>query len=338
MNNKTYDVLGIGNALVDVVARVEDSFLEEQCADGRMTKGAMALIDEARALELYGLLNGGTETSGGCAGNTLAGLGSFGGQGAFIGKVADDNLGRVFRAQLQDAGIKFDTPPLADGEATGRCMILVTLDAERTMNTFLGASVTLGKDDIDEDLIAQAKVIYLEGYLFDRDEAKAAFIKAAAIAEKVDTKVALTLSDPFCVERHREDFLHLVENHVDILFANEDEIVHLYETDSFEKAKNEIKRVCPLSALTRREKGAVIVQGENAIEIAAYPVKTVIDSTGAGDQFAAGFLYGYTQGYDLKTCGDLGALAAAEVISHIGPRPEKSLAALAESILKTRLN
>lgn len=286
-----------------------------------MEKGAMTLIEEVRAVELYSQMPAGIESSGGSAGNTMAGFASFGGKGGFIGKVADDDLGKIFQHDLRAMGIQFDTQPLIMGAKTGRCLILVTPDAQRTMNTFLGASVELKSDDVDEDLIADAQVTYLEGYLFDREQAKNAFIKAAQTAHKSGHRVALSLSDPFCVDRHREDFIKLVENHVDILFANEDEIKSLYQIDSFDEAANTVSQYVEIGALTRGENGALICNDGQMIEIAAAPMGKVIDTTGAGDQFAAGFLYGFTQGKDLETAGKLGALAAGEVISHMGPRP-----------------
>jgi sugar/nucleoside kinase (ribokinase family) len=271
----------------------------------------------------------GLETSGGSAANTMAGFASFGGKGAFIGKVANDLLGKVYQNDIRSLGVQFDTQPLMIGAPTGRCMSLVTPDAHRTMNTFLGASVELSPEDADASTIAAAQITYLEGYLFDREQAKKAFIAAAKYAHDAGRRVSLTLSDPFCVGRHRADFLDLVANHVDILFANEDEIKSLYEKGTFEDAVACVSDHCEVAVLTRSEKGAVIVSGDTQIEIAAAPVKHVIDTTGAGDQFAAGFLYGFTEGKSLEECGKLGALAAAEVISHIGPRPLVRLSSLA---------
>jgi sugar/nucleoside kinase (ribokinase family) len=328
MSKAPLGVVAVGNALVDVLAQTTDAFINEQHKKHGMQKGAMTLIDEVRAVELYSEMGAGTETSGGSAANTMAGFASFGGKGGFIGKVADDVLGKVFQHDIRALGVKFETIPLAIGAPTGRCLILVTPDAHRTMNTFLGASVELGSKDIDEDLIASAQITYLEGYLFDRDQAKQAFETAAEYAHKAGRKVALTLSDPFCVGRHREDFVNLVENHVDILFANEQEIKSLYEQDDFEKALEHVSGNCEIAVVTRSEKGAVILSNGKRINIAAAPVDKVLDTTGAGDQFAAGFLYGLTEGMDLEKCGKLGAIAAAEVISHIGPRPLVKLADL----------
>ncbi|MCB1721314.1 MAG: adenosine kinase [Alphaproteobacteria bacterium] len=322
-------VVAVGNALVDVLAQTSEEFIAEQHAAHGMEKGAMTLIDEARAVDLYGQMPAGVESSGPSAANTMAGFASFGGHGAFIGKVADDELGRIFQHDLRSLGLKFDTQPLIMGAKTGRCLILVTPDAQRTMNTFLGASVELSPLDIDEALITQARVTYLEGYLFDRDQAKQAFIMAAEAAHAAGHRVALTLSDPFCVDRHRSDFLQLVENHVDILFATEEEIKSLFMQDNFEDAASAVSSHVEIAALTRSEKGAVIVNGEQKHHIIPpAPVTQVIDTTGAGDQFAAGFLYGFTEGMDIETCGKLGTLAAAEVISHMGPRPGCSYADL----------
>lgn len=291
-----------------------------------MEKGAMTLIDQRRAEELYGMLGQGVESSGGSAANTMAGYASFGGKGAFIGKTATDKLGQVFKKDLQAMGVAFNTQPLAMGAPTGRCLILVTPDAQRTMNTFLGASVELGPDDIDRDMIASSRVTYLEGYLFDRPQAKQAFITAAEYAHECGHRVALTLSDPFCVDRHRSDFLRLVENHVDILFANEEEIKSLFMQQSFDDAASAISKHVEIAVMTRSEKGAHIVADGKHYVIHAAPVDRVMDTTGAGDQFAAGFLYGFTEGHGVETAGRLGALAAAEVISHMGPRPARRYA------------
>lgn len=328
MSKPALGVVAVGNALVDVLAKTDDAFINQQNADHGMEKGAMTLIDEVRAVELYAQMPAGVESSGGSGGNTMAGFASFGGKGGFIGKVADDELGKIFQHDLRSMGIQFDTQPLVMGAKTGRCLILVTPDAQRTMNTFLGASVELKEEDVDEELIADAQVTYLEGYLFDREQAKNAFIKAAETAHAAGHRVALTLSDPFCVDRHRSDFLRLVESHVDILFANEDEIKSLFMQENFDDAVSAISKHVEIAALTRSEKGAVIVANGQTYEIPAAPVEEVVDTTGAGDQFAAGFLYGFTEGKDPETCGKLGVLAAAEVISHMGPRPAVEYAGL----------
>ena len=322
-------VVAVGNALVDVIAHASDDYIAAQKESHGMEKGAMTLIDETRAVQLYSDMSDSTETSGGSAGNTMAGFASFGGKGGFIAKVAEDALGNTFKKDLTSLGIKFDTQPLVMGPKTGRCLILVTPDAQRTMNTFLGASVELKEEDVDADLISQAQITYLEGYLFDKEQAKHAFIKAAELAHQSGHRVALTLSDPFCVDRHRSDFLRLVEHHVDILFANEEEIKSLYMQDNFDDAVSAVSEHVEVAAITRGEKGAVIISKEETVQINAEPVEKVVDTTGAGDQFAAGFLFGYTEGKDLATCGRLGAIAAAEVISHIGPRPAVSYAELA---------
>lgn len=322
MSKAEYDLCAIGNALVDVLSHASEAFLAEQDKEYGMKKGGMMLINERRAVDLYNAMGPAVESSGGSAGNTIAGFASFGGRGAYIGKVADDQLGKVFQHDLKSMGVEFRTQPLVFGEATGRCLVLVTPDAQRTMNTYLGAAVALGPNDIDEELIAESKVTYLEGYLFDEDHAKDAFRMAGTIAHDARRRVALSLSDPFCVDRHRDDFVDLVERHVDILFANEEEIKSLYQVKSFEEAVQAVSHKCEVAALTRSEKGAVIISGDRVIEIEAEAVDHVIDTTGAGDQYAAGFLFGFTKGRTLETCGRLGALSAAEVIQHMGPRPE----------------
>ena len=328
MSEAKFGVAAVGNALVDVISTVDEAFIEEQCKTYGMERGAMTLIDESRAVELYGQMPNRLETSGGSAANTMAGFASFGGKGGFMGKVADDPLGKVFQKDITNIGAQHNTQPLVLGAPTGRCMILVEPNGERTMNTFLGASVELGPDDIDKTLIFDSKVTYLEGYLFDKDQAKQAFIRAAEYAHEAGHRVSLTLSDPFCVDRHRHDFLQLVQNHVDILFANEDEIKSLFLQNDFEDAKSAISKHCEIAVLTRGEKGAVIVAGDKEVIIEAQKVDKVVDTTGAGDQFAAGFLYGFTEDMPLEECGRLGAIAAAEVISHVGPRPEVPLSKL----------
>lgn len=330
MSQPTLGVVAVGNALVDVLSKADDAFIARQKEQYGMEKGAMTLIDEPRAVELYSQMGPGTETSGGSAANTMAGFASFGGKGGFIGKIADDELGKIFSHDITSLGLQFDTQPLVMGAKTGRCLILVTPDAERTMNTFLGASVELSADDVDKDLIAKAHVTYLEGYLYDREQAKAAFVTASETAHDCGHRVALSLSDPFCVDRHRHDFLQLVEKHVDILFANEDEIKSLYMQDSFEDAKNAVSGMCEIAVLTRGAHGVVVLADGKEIVLPAAPVSNIVDTTGAGDQFAAGFLYGFTEGKSLEDSAKLGTLAAAEVISHIGPRPQTSLAELAK--------
>jgi len=323
------DVLTVGNALVDVLSLEDDEFV----ARHGLERGAMTLIDAERAEALYAAMGPGTEASGGSAANTAAGLASFGATVGFVGRVCDDQLGAVFAHDIRAIGVEFGTAPAPDGAPTGRCLIVVTPDAQRTLNTFLGAASQLGPEDIDPVLVAGSAVTFLEGYLFDQDEAKEAFRHAARLAHDGSNRVALTLSDPFCVERHRADFRDLVEHQVDLLFANEQEICSLYEVDDFDAAAEQVRGHCEIAALTRSEMGSIVVTADDTHLVAAAPVDHVVDTTGAGDQYAAGFLYGLTQGHDLPTCGRLGALAAAEVISHLGARPEISLADLARSEL-----
>ncbi len=326
MTGKTYDVVGIGNAIVDVIGRCSDAFLAEHGA----TKGAMRLIDTPTVLKLYTAMGPAIEISGGSAANTMVGIASYGGKAAFIGKVAEDELGRIFAHDIRSAGVTFKTRPAAHGsEPTARSLILVTPDGERTMNTFLGVSPELDHGEVDPALIGDAKVVYLEGYLFDRQAAKAAFRQAAKLAKDAKAKVALTLSDAFCVERHRAEFLDLIKSDVDILFANEAEIKALYKTEDFEEAARLVKGHCAIAALTRSGKGSLVLADERAVTIAPEPVNRVVDSTGAGDLYAAGFLFGYTSGRSLEASGRLGSIAAAEVISHVGARPETNLAQLA---------
>ena len=319
-NTARYDILGIGNAIVDVVAPAEEAFLSRH----DMHKGAMKLIDAAAADALYAAMPAGQESSGGSAANTCAVAAGLGARVAYIGKVADDQLGGVFRHDINAVGVTFPTAPLSGGAPTARCLILVTPDGQRTMNTFLGACVTLGEADVDPALVAASSVTYLEGYLFDPPRAQAAFRKAASVAHAAGRRVALSLSDPFCVNRHRAAFLDLVANHVDILFANEAEITALYERNTFEEAARAARGDVALAVLTRSEAGSVILRGEQTIEVAAEAVR-VVDTTGAGDAYAAGFLAGLTSGKGLALCGRMGSIAAAEVIGHHGARPEADL-------------
>ena len=311
-----YDVLGIGNAIVDVLAQVDEGFLARQ----GLVKGAMQLIDEVAAHDLYEAMGPGIEASGGSAANTIAGLASFGRKTAFIGKVRDDELGGIFAHDIRSIGVHFATPPATEGPATARCLVLVTPDGERTMNTWLGASQNLTVDDVDEDLVKASAITYLEGYLWDPPHAKEAFVKAAGIARQAGRKVALTLSDSFCVDRHRDSFLELIRKQVDILFANEAEIKSLYQVAAFDDALHAVRDDCPLAVLTRSAAGSVIVDGGDVHVVGAHPVEQVVDATGAGDLFAAGFLAGFTQGRPVADCARMGALAASHIIQQIGAR------------------
>ena len=324
MTQTNIDVVGIGNAIVDVIARADDAFLAREA----LVKGTMTLIDAERAEALYRMMGSAVEISGGSVGNTMAGLASLGGRGAYIGKVRDDFLGEVYRHDITAIGVRFDTPAAASGPGTARCLILVTPVGQRTMNTYLGACADLGPADIDPEVIAAAQITYLEGYLFDPPLAQEAFRKAAAIAHAAGRKVALSLSDPFCVGRHREAFRDLVDGHIDILFANEVEICSLYETADFAAAAAAARGHVAIAALTRSAAGSVILAAGAEHRIAAAPVARVVDTTGAGDLYASGFLFGLTHGKPLAECARLGGIAAAEVISHVGARPEKALKSL----------
>jgi sugar/nucleoside kinase (ribokinase family) len=326
MQETRYDVVGIGNAIVDIFGHCDDAFLSKH----DLAKGFMRLIDAQEADRLYGLMGPAMERSGGSAANTIAGLASFGGKGAFIGRVADDQFGKVFWHDIRASGVAFETAPATGGLPTAVCLILVTPDGERTMNTFLGASTELGPAEVDAGMIAAAKVTYLEGYLFDKPEAKEAFHAAAAIAAKAGRKTALSLSDAFCVDRHRADFRKLVKSGIDILFANEKEITALYEVNSFDEAVAAVRGECEIAVLTRSEAGSVIVTQKETVQVRPTRVEKVVDATGAGDLYAAGFLYGYTRNLKLVDCGRLGSLAAAEVISHLGARPELPLSTIAK--------
>jgi len=325
MTSTRFDVVGLGNAIVDILSRADDAFLQEW----GIQKDAMTLIDEPRAHALTAETKNPVITSGGSGANTSAGIASFGGNAAYIGKTANDDLGRQFREELTSSGVPFATHPLDGGPATARCIIFVNDDGARSMNTFLGASVLFSKADVDEDVVRAGKILYLEGYLFDKDDAKTAFVHASEIAKAAGRLVSLTLSDSFCVDRHRESFLHLVQNHVDILFANEEELLSLYQTRDFDEAISRLQADTAIAAVTRSEKGSVVIGDGEPIVILAEPIAKVVDTTGAGDQYAAGFLFGYAKGLPLATCARLGHIAAAEVISHFGPRPEVSLASLA---------
>ncbi|MEZ5255906.1 MAG: adenosine kinase [Ilumatobacteraceae bacterium] len=301
----------------DVIAHADDGFLQRQ----ELVKGSMTLIDTDRALTLYQHLPTAVEMSGGSAANTMCGVASLGGKAAYIGKVSDDELGQVFGHDLRAVGVQFRAGA-PDGETpTGRCLIVVTPDAERTMNTYLGVSSLLHAGDLDEAAIADGAVLYMEGYLFDRDDAKAAFRRAAEVSHVAGRKVSLTLSDSFCVDRHRDDFRHLVTHQVDLLFGNQDELCALYEVATFDEAIDRLRRDGTMGAITCGKDGSVIVSEDDVISVPAEPVEHVVDTTGAGDLYAAGFLFGFTRGYSLEECGRVGSIAAAEVISHVGPRP-----------------
>jgi sugar/nucleoside kinase (ribokinase family) len=329
MTTRRFDVTAIGNAIVDVIAQADDSLL----AAHSLPKGAMNLIDADMAEKLYGIMGPGKEASGGSAGNTIAGIAALGGKAAYIGKVAADQLGKIFTHDIRAVGVTYDTPPLTSGLPTARSLIFVTPDAQRTMQTFLGACTQLGPEDVNMDYIEASKVVYMEGYLWDLPRAKQAMLDAALKAKEAGVKVSLTLSDSFCVGRFRDEFLELAEKHVDILFANESEILSLYQTESFDEAVKQVKQHCEIAALTRSEKGSVVVNGNEVHTIAAVPGVKVVDTTGAGDAYAAGFLYGYTQGRDLATCGRLGGVMAADVISQYGPRSDKDVKKLVAHVL-----
>ncbi|MGF1475033.1 MAG: adenosine kinase [Geminicoccaceae bacterium] len=322
----TLDVLGIGNAIVDVVAHTEDGLLDEL----GLAKGSMTLIDEQQVERFYEKMGPAVEVSGGSCANTMAAIASMGGKAAYIGRIKADQLGSVFAHDIRATGVQFDAEPSKDGPATARSLVLVTGDAQRTMATYLGACVELGPNDVDEELVASAQVTYLEGYLWDKPDAKAACVKAAEIAHRNGRQLALTLSDSFCVDRWRAEFLDLVENHVDILLANESEITSLYEVPDFDAALQEVRSRVKLAALTRSDKGSVVTSSDEIHVIDAAEIDRLIDTTGAGDLYAAGFLRGLTHNMDLAACGRLGSLAAASIIQHVGARPEQSLAPLVQ--------
>jgi sugar/nucleoside kinase (ribokinase family) len=327
-----FDVTAIGNAIVDVLAQADDALLERH----GLKKGAMTLIDAADAERLYAIMGQGREMSGGSAANTVAFVAALGGRAAYIGKVADDQLGDVFEHDIRAVGVTYDTPRLTEGLSTARCLIFVTPDAQRTMQTFLGATTQLGPEDVNLEYITASRVVYLEGYLWDQPRAKTAMRDAAITAKAAGVKVALTLSDAFCVDRFRAEFLELVSAHVDILFANESEIMSLYKVNRVEDAVPLVRDHCEIAAITRSEKGSVIAHGREVHVIEAEKNVRVVDTTGAGDAYAAGFLHGYTQGHDVAACGRLGGVMAAEVISHYGARPEADVKALASRTLVTR--
>lgn len=317
-----YDVLCIGNAIVDIISRTEDDFL----VNNGIIKGAMNLIDSERAELLYSRKGPAIEASGGSAGNTAAGVASLGGRSAYFGKVAMDQLGTIFTHDIRSQGVAFDTVPLQEGVPTARSMIFVTPDGERSMNTYLGACVELGIEDIESSKVSTSKLVYFEGYLWDPPRAKEAILLAAKIAHEHGREVAMTLSDPFCVDRYRDEFLDLMRSGtVDIVFANEAEVKSLYQTSSFESALEALRADCKLAAVTRSEQGSIILRGDETVEVQAIEIDALVDTTGAGDLYAAGFLYGYTNDYQLKECGAFGSLAAGIVIQQIGPRPQNNL-------------
>jgi sugar/nucleoside kinase (ribokinase family) len=323
-----FDVVGIGNALVDVLTHEEDAFIE---AHG-LERGAMTLIDTDRAESLYAAMGQGIEMSGGSAGNTIAGVASFGGRAAYIGRVRDDQLGAVFAHDLRAAGVTFRSAPATEGPPTGRCLIVVTPDAQRTMNTYLGSSEFLGPEDVDGDLIAAAQITYLEGYLFDRPESQEAYWKASRVAHEAGRRVSLTLSDTFCVERHKQAWRSLVTDQVDVLFANEGEARALYDVDTLDEVIRHVQADVEIACVTCGPRGSLVVHGDQVLEVAAHPVPKVVDTTGAGDLYAAGFLFGLTNGRTLDACGRLGSVAASAVLGHTGPRPGLSLAQTAEAL------
>ncbi|MDX2237627.1 MAG: adenosine kinase [Hyphomonadaceae bacterium] len=319
-----HDVVAVGNAIVDILAQASDDFL----ARHEIVRGAMTLIDEARADFLTGLFPDPIFAAGGSAANSVTGVASLGGSAAYIGKVADDALGARFIKEFRAGGVAFDSAARPGPPSTARCIIAVSPDGQRSMNTYLGASTLLEPADVVPSVIQSGAIVFLEGYLFDRDEAKAAFVRAAEIAKAAGRRVALTTSDVFCVERHRTSFRHLVAGHIDVLLANEGELLSLYETASLTEALAAARADCPVVAVTRSAQGSIVADAAGAVEIAAEPVAQVVDTTGAGDLYAAGFLFGLSRGRPLAECGKLGAIAAGEVISHMGPRPETRLDAL----------
>jgi sugar/nucleoside kinase (ribokinase family) len=323
-----YDVLGIGNAIFDILVHADDAFL----ANHGMTKGAMALIDEARAASIYAAMGPATEISGGSAANTIVGLADFGARAVYVGKVKDDQIGRMYSHDIRAANVAFTTPVAADGPATGCSYILVTPDGERTMNTYLGAAQNLRPEDVDAAQVAASTYTYLEGYLWDPLDAKNAFVKAADIAHGAGRTVALTLSDAFCVGRYRDEFLDLMRRKtVDLIFANESELLSLYQGDDFDAALAQLRKDASVAVVTRSEKGCVVATADKVTAVPAFPVSRVVDTTGAGDLFAAGFLFGLVRGTSHEDAGRLGALAAAEIIQHIGARPQTSLKELART-------
>lgn len=327
MSEAQYHVTAIGNAIVDVLAQADDKFIDEH----KLVKGAMSLIDSDDAERLYGLMGPGVSASGGSAANTAAGIAALGGKVGYIGKVAEDQLGDVFLHDIRAVGATFNTPPLKDGLPTARCLIFVTPDAQRTMQTFLGACTTLGPEDIDEQLVADSEVTFIEGYLWDAPRAIEGIRKAARAANQAGRKVAFTTSDAFCVDRFRDQFIEFIRDEVDILFANEAEILSLFQVEDFDDATAAVRKLCDIAAITRSEKGSVVVTPDNSYLIEGQKVE-VVDTTGAGDAYAAGFLYAYTHGKPLAVCGKLGGMVATEAISHYGARAEADLKQMAAAL------
>ena len=319
-----YDVVAIGNALVDVIAAVEDRFL----VDEEVVKGSMTLVDAQRSAHLFSRIDDPTQTSGGSAANTAYGLASLGGRAGFIGKIAEDSFGDAFASDMERVGVGFHAGRMSATEPTGRCIIAVTPDGQRSMSPFLGAASLLEPDDISREAVQSAAVVFLEGYLFDRDHAKEAFRVAAKYAHEAGRKVSLTLSDSFCVDRHRDDFMDLILNDIDILFCNEFELMSLYQVSDYEEALGQLRQDCEFAAVTRDKRGSVVINGHDVVHIEPEPVERVVDATGAGDLYAAGFLYGFTRGMPIEHCGRLGSLSASEVITHVGPRPLVQLSTL----------
>ncbi|HTX58764.1 MAG TPA: adenosine kinase [Verrucomicrobiae bacterium] len=328
MGADLYDVVGIGNAIVDVIASADEPFLERH----GMTKGSMMLVDAERAAAIYAEMGAAIIASGGSAANTIAGIASLGGRTGYIGKVADDDFGAAFRHDIRASGAVFATPTAGEGPPTAHCLIIVTPDSQRTMNTYLGACTNIGEDDVDPEMIRSASMTYLEGYLYDDPRAKRAFELAASIAHDARRKVALSLSDPFCVERHRADFHALIDRHVDVLFANEAEALALFETSDLDEALRGLRGVTGVAAVTRGAAGSLVLSAETVVTIEAAPVPRVVDTTGAGDLYAAGFLYALARGAPLEKCGALASLTAGEIIGHFGARPQSALAPLAAFI------
>lgn len=329
VSNQPLDVVGIGNAIVDVLVQSDDAFL----ARHGLSMGAMTLVDQARAEELYAACGPGLETSGGSAANTLAGLAQLGGRAGFIGRVRDDQLGRIFSHDITAVGARFETPAARSGPSTARCLILVTPDAQRTMATYLGASVQLDPRDLNLSMLRRARILYLEGYLWDSPEAKKAFVAAAEAMRAAGGEVALSLSDGFCVERHRKSFLELVDGHVDLLFANEAEITSLYQCERFDKALDHVRGRCRIAALTRSEQGSLVVTADSLCTIPAYRLGPLLDTTGAGDLYAGGFLWAYSRGEPLGRCGHVGSLCAGQVVTQLGPRSQIPLRHLVQEHL-----